>query len=67
VAERFIRITKDEVIYGWVFHNLEEVRTAVRRFVNTYNQEWLVEKNDFLSPWHAKAQWLYQDSIARTA
>jgi len=45
-----------------VYQNLEEVRTAVRRFV-----EWLVERNGFLSAWQAKAQWLYQDSIARAA
>jgi len=53
--------------YGRVFQNLEEVRTAVRRFVDTYNREWLVEKNGFLSPWQVKAKWLYQDSIPRAA
>ena len=67
VAERFIRTLKEQVIYGRVFQNLEEVRTAVRRFVNTYNREWPVEKNGFLSPWQVKAQWLAQDSIARAA
>jgi hypothetical protein len=50
-----------------VFQNLEEVRAAVRSFVDTYNREWLVEKNGLLSPWQTKAQWLCQDSIARTA
>ena len=67
VAERFNRTLKEQVIYGRVFQNLEEVRTAVRRFVNTYNREWPVEKNGFLSPWQARAQWLAQDSIARAA
>ena len=47
-----------------VFQNLQEVREAVRRFVDTYNREWLVEKNGFLSPWQARAQWLAQASIA---
>jgi putative transposase len=67
VAERFIRTLKEQVIYGRVFQNLEEVRTAVRRFVDTYNRAWLVEKKGFLSPWQAKAQWLCQDSIAMAA
>ena len=67
VAERFNRTLKEQVIYGRVFQNLEEVRTAVRRFVNTYNREWPVEKNAFLSPWQARAQWLAQNSIARAA
>ena len=67
VAERFNRTLKEQVIYGRVFQNLQEVREAVRRFVNTYNREWPVEKNGFLSPWQARAQWLAQNSIARAA
>jgi putative transposase len=67
MAERFIRTIKEQVIYGRVFQNLQEVREAVRRFVDTYNRERLVEKNGFKSPWQARAQWLCQDSIARAA
>jgi hypothetical protein len=66
-AERFILTLKEQVIYGQVFQNLEEVRTAVRRFVETYNLEWRVEKIDFKSPWQARAEWLAQDSLARAA
>ena len=42
VAERFIRTLKEQVIYGRVFQNLKEVRTAVRRFVEltTSNGGW---------------------------
>ena len=67
VAERFIRTLKEQVIYGRVFQNLQEVREAVRRFVDTYNREWLVEKNGFLSPWQTRVQWLAQQSMARAA
>ena len=67
VAERFNRTLNEQVIYGRVFQNLQEVREAVRRFVNTYNREWPVEKNGFLSPWQARAQWLARNSIARAA
>jgi putative transposase len=67
VAERFIRTLKEQIIYGRVFQNLEEVRTAVRRFVDTYNLEWRVGKIGFKSPWQARAQWLAQDSLARAA
>jgi transposase InsO family protein len=67
VVERFFRTLKEQVIYSRIFLNLKEVREAVRRFVDTYNREWLVEKNGFKSPWQAKAQWLAQDSIARAA
>jgi len=30
---------KEQVIYGRVFQNLQEVRQAVRHFVDTYNRE----------------------------
>jgi len=66
VAERFIRTLKEQVIYGRVFQ-VQEVREAVRRFIDTYNREWLVEKNGFLSPWQARAQWLAQASLSRAA
>ena len=67
VAERFVRTLKEQVIYGRVFQNLQEVSEAVRGFVDTYNREWLVEKNGFLSPWQARTLWLKQNSIARAA
>ena|GEM_PF-1244734 len=50
MAERFIRIIQEQVIYGRVFQNLQEVREAVRHFVDTCNREWLVEKNGFKAP-----------------
>ncbi len=67
VAERFLRTFKEPVICGRIFQNLPEVRAAVRASVNIYNQEWLVEKNGFFSPWQARAQWLAQASLARAA
>jgi hypothetical protein len=67
VAERFIRTLKEQLMYGLVFQNLEEMMEAVRRFVNAYNREWPVEKTGYQSPWQARAQWLAQNSIARAA
>jgi putative transposase len=67
VSERFIRTLKEQIIYGRVFQNLQEVREAVRGFVDTYNRQWLVEKNGFLSPWQARTQWLAQASLAKAA
>lgn len=50
VVERFFRTLKGEAIYGRVFKNLEEVRQAVAAFVETYNDQWLLEKNRYRSP-----------------
>jgi len=56
VADRFIRTLKEQVIYGRVFRNLDEVRVAVAAFVRRYNAEWLVEKLGFLSPQQARSR-----------
>jgi putative transposase len=50
VAERFLRTLKEPVIYGRLFQNLQELRQAVRRFVDTYNREWLLEKKRLSQP-----------------
>jgi transposase InsO family protein len=54
VAERFNRTLKEQAIYGRVFRNLEEVRTAVAKFIDTYNQRWLIQKLGHRSPAQAR-------------
>ena len=67
VAERFNRTLKDQAIHGRIFRNVEEVRAAVKKFVDDYNREWQVEKNSFLSPLHIRQQWMDQAALARVA
>ena len=50
VAERFIRTLKEQIVFGRIYRNLEEVRAAVRAYVDRYNQHWLLEKNGYRSP-----------------
>jgi transposase InsO family protein len=57
VVERFNRTLKEQAIYGRVFHNLDEVRRAVGKFVEDYNAAWRVEKNGFVSPIEAREAW----------
>ena len=54
VAERFNRTLKDQVIYGRVFKNVEEVRVAVTEFRDRYNRHWRLEKLGFMSPLEAR-------------
>jgi len=56
VAERFNRTLKEQAIYGRIFHNVEEVRTAVHVFIERYNHEWLIEKRGFRSPAQARLE-----------
>lgn len=50
VAERFIRTLREQVVYGRIYRNVEELRQAVGEFVERYNTQWLIEKNGFRSP-----------------
>jgi len=51
------RTLKEQVIYGRVFRDIEELRVAVAAFVRIYNQQWLLEKNGYLSPLEARERW----------
>src|SRR5829696_5504912 len=57
VAERFIRTLKEQVVWGRIFRNAEEVRAAVRAFVARYNEPWLLEKNADRSPAQTRREW----------
>ena len=57
VAERFNRTLKEQIIHGRVYRNVEELRAAVRRFVELYNRQWRIEKRGYLSPTEAREQY----------
>lgn len=65
VIERLFRTLKEQAIHGRVFQTIDEVRDAVRNFAARYNAEWLIEKNDYLSPLDARAARL--DTTFRSA
>jgi len=47
----------EQAIHGHAFRKIEEVRRAVRAFVDLYNAQWRVEKNGFQSPNQARETW----------
>ncbi len=58
VAERFIRTLKEQVVFGRIFQDIEEVRAAVRTYFDRYNQHWLLEKNGYCSPAQTRRNWM---------
>lgn len=58
VAERFNRTLKEQVVYGRIFKNIEELRTKVGQFISKYNNNWRLEKNGYQSPVQARQAWL---------
>ena len=67
VAERFNRTLKEQIIHGRIYRNIAELRDAVRDFVELYNAQWIVEKNDYLSPAQARQAWHAAISIRPAA
>ncbi len=57
VAERFNRTLKEQIIHGRIYRNIAELRDAVRKFVEQYNAQWIVEKNRYRSPAQARQAW----------
>jgi transposase InsO family protein len=58
VAERFIRTLKEQIVFGRIYQDIEEVRAAVRAYVERYNQRWLLEKNGYRSPAETRRNWM---------
>jgi putative transposase len=58
VAERFIRTLKEQIVFGRIYQDIEEVRTAVRAYFERYNQHWLLEKNGYRSPAETRRTWM---------
>lgn len=58
VAERFIRTLKEQIVFGRIYQDIEEVRTAVRAYFERYNQHWLLEKNGYRSPAETRRNWM---------
>jgi transposase InsO family protein len=58
VAERFIRTLKEQIVFGRIYQDIEEVRAAVRGYFERYNPHWLLEKNGYRSPAETRRNWM---------
>ena len=57
VAERFFKTLKEQIVHGRIYRTVAEMRDAVDTFVNLYNDQWLPEKNGFISPSPTREAW----------
>jgi transposase InsO family protein len=67
VAERFIRTLKEQIVFGRIHQDIEEVRTAVRAYFQHYNQHWLLEKNGYRSPAETRRHWMASTLTSKEA
>ena len=50
MAERFIRTLKEQCLWARLFEDIDELRQAVATFIETYNDEWLIERLGHRTP-----------------
>jgi hypothetical protein len=53
-AEKAIQTLKEQVLWIERFDTLDKLRTAVRAFGRTYNQQWLIERHGCRTPIEAR-------------
>ena len=49
-AERAIRTLKEQLLWVKTFETVEELRLALLRWAELYNEQWLIERHGFKSP-----------------
>ncbi len=54
VAERFIRTLKEQLLWIQTFDTIEELRLELLAFKKRYNDQWLVQKHDHITPAQAR-------------
>ena len=57
VVERFHRTFKEQIVHGHMYRNIDEFHNAVKRFVEAYNEKWLLQKLGYQSPLEARRAW----------
>ncbi|WP_434349117.1 hypothetical protein ACN6A1_14490 [Myxococcus virescens] len=53
---RFIRTIKEQLLWVRTFATVEELRLALLEWAYPYNEHWLLERHDFLSPSQARRE-----------
>jgi len=50
IAERFVRILKENLLWVRHFDTVEELRKALLEFKETYNRQWIVGRHGYKTP-----------------
>jgi len=57
IAERFLRTLKEQCLYLHRFRDLEEARARIAKFIETYNNDWLLERLGYRSPLEGRSDY----------
>ena len=56
VAERFVSMLKEDLLWIRPFATVSELVEALREFKRRYNEQWLIERHGFRTPSHVRAE-----------
>jgi len=65
IAERFVRILKENLLWIRHFNTVEELRLALMEFKETYNQQWIIGRHGYKTP--AQVRKSQTESLAEAA
>ncbi|QSQ24503.1 transposase [Pyxidicoccus parkwayensis] len=63
-AERFIRTLKEQLRWVRTSSTVEELRRALLEWARRYNEHWLLERHNFLSPSQARRELMQSKQAA---
>ncbi len=63
-VERFIRTLKEQLLGVRTFRTVEQLRQALAKFRERYNQRWIVQRHGYLTPAQARQQPLALGAVA---
>lgn len=64
IAERFVRILKENLLWVRHFETVEELRLALLEFKETYNREWIVGRHGYKTPTQVREKQTATVSVA---
>lgn len=67
IAERFMRTLKENLLWIQHFDTIEELRLALHKFKDTYNNEWILERHGYKTPAHIRATLTPQQTLETAA
>ena len=63
-AERFVRTLKEQLLWLRRFATVEELLAALHEFRKAYNERWILQRHDYLTPSAVRAKLLERAKVA---
>ena len=62
-AERFVKTLKEQLLWPRRFKTIEELNSALQKFMHDYNKSWIIQRHGYLTPSQARKQALEREEM----